>query len=292
MKIGVRANDLSPWYNVTHPSLRKIGFRWALYNSYGNGIYEMLKTIYPEHQWVPWRFAKLPTSVVRNPLFEKEALRYIEKERKLSKPEDWYRVTDESMKELGVFYLISKSGGLFEVLKKHRPEFRWQEEQFVCFHHTGLKTLGIYLSRIWPYLEILKDYELTSREKVSYFIPSLKLAIDYQSLGFYRKDNVQDRKVSLSFTEDKEKKSLAFDQGMEIVFIPFWWDRKISSLMATLLQNIERLKDKSAEGNSNLGSIWNNTSSKPIPNKTVVEISNWRKGSSRKFKVSEEDRET
>ena len=128
--IGVSGSDLSPWYSLSQARLRKLGLRSLLESQYDGSVYKMLQSAYPEHTWHPWKFQRLPLTLTIDEKLIEEVLQYLEVEKKLSAPEDWYRLSEESLKELGVSPLISKAGGLSNVLQRYRPSFNWQGHRF------------------------------------------------------------------------------------------------------------------------------------------------------------------
>jgi hypothetical protein len=90
----------------------------------------MLRNIYAEHRWVPWKFKFLPRHIDKDPSVLKEALEYIEAQRKINKEEEWYRISKKELKELGVDTFIEQVGGLYEVLKKYRSDLPWDKSKF------------------------------------------------------------------------------------------------------------------------------------------------------------------
>jgi len=229
----------------------------------------MLKKVYPQYKWLPWKFKALPKITYRDQAVVREALEYIEAKCEITKPEDWYRISRAQLLELGVESIISQNGGLYEVLKVSRPNFAWAEENFILIRSSGLKTLGIYLRKLWPQLEIVHNHVLFDQSSVSYFIPSLKLALDFQSsreyLSMAKKEN-----SLLQVIIPQEKKEFANKSGVAIVFVPFWWDRTLPSLVSTILESNPSLK-------STMSNISELTLTSPIPNRAMVNLSSWRK---------------
>ena len=87
----------------------------------------MLKSIYPEHKWIPWKFNRFPINAHLDEDVVAKALSFVEKERDIQSPEDWYGISENVLKEMGLLPLFSRLGGLYAVLKQHRPEVRWKE---------------------------------------------------------------------------------------------------------------------------------------------------------------------
>lgn len=128
--IGVKGNDLSPWYNLSRASYRKLGLAGLLTQNYKSSQYAMLLKVYPEYDWLPWKFPKLPSNTGRDPKIIEKALKFVEKECKMTKPEDWYQISGFHLKALGVGSIFAQNGGPFQVLTQYRPDFTWKEEAF------------------------------------------------------------------------------------------------------------------------------------------------------------------
>lgn len=129
-RIGVKDTDLTPWYNIDQKVLKKFGATGLLRHRYNFSHFAMLREVYPGHDWLPWKFKKLPSHVGRSSEILLRAVSFVETERNFTKPEDWYRVTGDLLRELGVFSIFKENGGLFASLMVARPSFSWDEEKF------------------------------------------------------------------------------------------------------------------------------------------------------------------
>ena len=59
--------DLNSWYGVSHSKLTAAGSGMrTLLRMYNNSIFDMLTTIYPNHNWLPWQFKKVPQGYWKN----------------------------------------------------------------------------------------------------------------------------------------------------------------------------------------------------------------------------------
>jgi len=67
------------------------------------------------------------------------------------------------------------------------------------------------------------------------WVPEYNLAIEYQGeQHFHDLNMVFGGTVALYGDRDNSKKQAAFENGIRLLTIPYWWDREISSLAATL----------------------------------------------------------
>ncbi len=194
---------------------------------------------------------------------------------KIKNPVDWYRISEDQLHKLKVKYLLTRQyGSIFETLKKYRPEFNWDETKFIGVSFSGNKMLGASLRKIFPNLEIIENYILPNSDsiKVSFFIPNLNIAFDYQ----------KDREYGLSSSSgicylklqvDGQKLSLAKINNISLIFIPFWWDRTLESLITTISLNISNFSVETI-----LKDIGDYDSKKlvPIPDEAQVNLSRWK----------------
>lgn len=119
-KIQVKNGDLSTWYNINISTLERLGCL-PLLARYGKSYITMLQKIYPEHEWQVWRFKHLRLRSPEGKQAVSDALSFIERECGIRDKDGWYAVTPERLTELGVSSFITKAGGLWKVLKDHRP---------------------------------------------------------------------------------------------------------------------------------------------------------------------------
>ena len=96
--------------------------------------YEILSSIYPHYEWLPWKFSKLPSNVGQNPRVVSSALEYCKTELNLKSPEDWYRISKSQLNSVGVYEIIRQNGGVVETLKRHLPGVTWDESKFLFFY--------------------------------------------------------------------------------------------------------------------------------------------------------------
>lgn len=130
LTIGAKAGDLTPWYGVGQEALLKLGCGPLLSRNYSLSHYKMLRAVYPEHDWLPWKFKKLPALLKHDSEAIERAMRFIETECKINTNEDWYHLSNEQLRDLGVLTLISHLGGLFSALRQYRPDHNWDERRF------------------------------------------------------------------------------------------------------------------------------------------------------------------
>jgi hypothetical protein len=68
---------------------------------------------------------------------------------------------------------------------------------------------------------------------VDIYIPTLSLAFEYQGAQHYQRHFKYGTPLEQQ-RRDQEKKEAITTAGITLIEIPYWWDMKISSLVATI----------------------------------------------------------
>jgi len=222
---------------------------------------------------VPWEFSKHSNSILFDLDAVAEALSFVEKEQAIVVPEEWYEVSKPLLERLGVVALLWPLSRLMQALKSRYPNFTWEEYRFSGMRHFGQKALKSCLGSLWPGQELLEDFILSEPSTmVSFYLPKLKLAIDYQHARDYTL--ALGASSSLALKEDQSKVQAASGLGITLLFIPFWWDRSIYSLAATIIEKNSSLK---ATMRRSLLDSKLLLSALPIPSQTRIESNQWRR---------------
>lgn len=258
---------------MTGTEFRKNHGNRLLQGRFKGSHYRLLRQVYPEHDWLPWKFKFLPRNMIGDPEAVKRAIAFVEKERNLLRPEDWYGISTPILRSLGVFRIVEEAGGLYRFLKTYRPDFAWEEDRFVGVRLFGDKYLGALLRKLWPNLSVLEAFELAPGLTVSYYIAELRLAVDYQNGSYYNLDEAGGT-VSVELRENPAKLSEAAKQGLQVLFVPFWWDRTLPSLIQSVLMKFPHF---ASSMRSDIVAEEFLRTAKPIPTATTIQLSYWRK---------------
>ena len=121
-RIGAVEGDMSPWYGASYDFICRAGGRSVL-RCYNDSIYSMLRNIYPNQKWLPWKFKYLPKKITRNDEVKRLAVEYLEVELKIENVDDWRRISSAKLQDLGLNYIVNQNGGLWSLLKEVKPEF-------------------------------------------------------------------------------------------------------------------------------------------------------------------------
>jgi hypothetical protein len=158
-----------------------------IFNKYNNSPYKLLTSVYPEHDWMPWIFARCPREYWADKKNHRKFLEYLAKELNIKDKNDWYKVGQKVVKHsFNTYYKeINKYGGLSLLVKEYGgspsklitscyPEYNWDMWKFdTCAHRfwEDLKNQRKFLEDVAKELnfnEMSDWYKMTQR--VSFFL--------------------------------------------------------------------------------------------------------------------------
>jgi hypothetical protein len=125
-QLGIQS--LNDWYKFTTNRVRKhLPF---IYRYYNGSLYEMLKTLHPNHEWNPILFPKAPKRYWQQEKIHKyyrELLMNWKSEHNIQSLREWYDLPPNKVK---VFQRVANSihGGVSEMLQKWFPDTGWINE--------------------------------------------------------------------------------------------------------------------------------------------------------------------
>jgi len=123
--------------------------------------------------------------------------------------------------------------------------------------------VGVVLRELFPNQELLEEYQLPmdpSSKSVSvksmkplrfdFYLPSEKLAFEFQGKQHYEQQNVYGDSIPRMKT-DEAKERQCQELGIVLVSVPFWWDKKLSSLIRSILEKRPDLNESPSSFFSN-----------------------------------------
>lgn len=112
---------MSPWYRISRETLIEYGCHGLLIR-HKNSKYELLKSVYPEHQWLPWQFKPIPKGLRNDLNVIQITLQFLENDQKLKTIQDWENLSKKTLQNLGMWTLVGPQKRLMELLRQFRPE--------------------------------------------------------------------------------------------------------------------------------------------------------------------------
>ena len=65
----------------------------TLINYYSGSIINLVKTVYPNYKWLPWKFIQAPKGYWNDENNVKEYMNWLSEQLNIKTMEDWYRVS-------------------------------------------------------------------------------------------------------------------------------------------------------------------------------------------------------
>ncbi len=121
-KLGINEGEFEKWYSVSSRSFRSLGGAGILVKKYDNNILKMLKTIFPDYNWLPWKFSRASKGTLKDKTVVLQAVKSLEKKLLIKVPMDWQRISLSNISEFEEIKVFDHNGGLKEVLKSIYPE--------------------------------------------------------------------------------------------------------------------------------------------------------------------------
>lgn len=121
---------MEDWYNVTQEDFHKYG-AGRLFVRYSSSPSKTMQAIYPEHQWMPWRFRSCPRGywdkVIKDGKEMKNVADWLAQQLSVKTLDDWYRVSKQQVLRC---MFIESSNTLVEILSVAYPEHKWDLKRF------------------------------------------------------------------------------------------------------------------------------------------------------------------
>eukprot|EP01124_Arcella_intermedia_P028556 TRINITY_DN5828_c0_g1_i1.p1 TRINITY_DN5828_c0_g1~~TRINITY_DN5828_c0_g1_i1.p1 ORF type:complete len:460 (+),score=82.67 TRINITY_DN5828_c0_g1_i1:14-1393(+) len=222
--------DLS---RITSKLFRKLSRGSSILLHHNNSLQGALHTAYPE---LNPNYEKAPQGFWKN-LHSNALLPRVMKSYCITKQADWYRL---SVEQMSVIYgkAVSKFK-MIQLLEVWLPEESWHVDRFSekTNRKARQKYLGLKLLELFKGEVILEEYPLPSQQRmhlVDFYIPGLKLAIEYQGeqhyFNFTKWVGLEAQRV-----RDAEKRIVCHENGLKLVHVPYWWDNSIEKLKEMLV---------------------------------------------------------
>ena len=101
------------------------GNREHFWGEYDNSLFKCLKSVYPDYDWLPWKFRNKYDFFEENEENAKVFLDWVQKNQRMKDLSGWYQMPYSTFRELGGGPLLNKHGSLYNLLKTVYPEYPW-----------------------------------------------------------------------------------------------------------------------------------------------------------------------
>ena len=190
--IGLEEFDHSKfenWYQVKMSQICERGGAGLLVSQFASSLPRALVSIYPEYQWLMWRFEKVPNGYWNETRNVSSYLQWFADKLNISTLEEWKLISLEQLIQHGGYFLAHTPGGLMKAVTQHFPTTT--QDKFSSTKKISFKSQNFLfhcVMKLFPNLELKTDYKhpdllfqkSSSRMELDIFIPSCNLALEYQ----------------------------------------------------------------------------------------------------------------
>eukprot|EP01114_Cavostelium_apophysatum_P004981 TRINITY_DN1548_c0_g2_i2.p1 TRINITY_DN1548_c0_g2~~TRINITY_DN1548_c0_g2_i2.p1 ORF type:complete len:367 (+),score=55.49 TRINITY_DN1548_c0_g2_i2:108-1208(+) len=237
---------LEDWYKVKAADFIDNGGT-TLLGIYGNSPSRVIRTLYDkELDWKEWKFEHLSRNCWDDAQNVKEALEFVGQSLGVRHLEDWYRVSPKQVTDLGFKSLIARHGTLHQLLVHAFPEHSWDKRNMIfpgkSQHFLFKSVRELFPSDVDVHFEYqhptisFPSEDGTRQSLITYdiFLPKLSLAFEYQGEQHYH-NHLHGKLPDQQRTRDEQKRALSAKNGITLIEVPYWWNRKLGSLRQTIL---------------------------------------------------------
>eukprot|EP01118_Nematostelium_gracile_P004886 TRINITY_DN15820_c0_g1_i1.p1 TRINITY_DN15820_c0_g1~~TRINITY_DN15820_c0_g1_i1.p1 ORF type:complete len:269 (+),score=66.23 TRINITY_DN15820_c0_g1_i1:109-807(+) len=230
---------MEDWYSITKKEIRENGGKLVL-EKYDDILFRLLSNVYPNHDWIIWKFDRIPIQVWRSKKDFSSAIHYIEKELRLTALDDWYRVSTHEIDRLVPLKLF-EDHPIEKALQETYPHHLWDHDRLKTKSNnmrSAQRNLRTLIENIYPTYEVKENFLLFKdgqRLELDVYLPEQRLAFEYQGIHHFQEvfssgSNWKQKE------RDDSKKSLCQSMNINLIEIPYWWDGTEPSLIATINQ--------------------------------------------------------
>jgi len=214
---------------------------------YHNSISSILLTLFPEHSWQLWCFYATPDLFARKQEHLRSFLLFLEDSLQIKRMEDWHRVSVSQISEITKCGFISSLSALYKFLSRFYPSHNWEREREtneVMRIKSDQRWLCICLQKLFPDEEIAENFlhpdliwpGTKLKMELDIFIPSQGIAFEFQGSQHYS-DIPSFFSTGHIVELDSEKRKKCEKIGITLISVPYWWEKSLSSLAATILSH-------------------------------------------------------
>lgn len=121
--------NLDDWYSVTQEDIYKHGGQVLLTNYYSSSPSEALKAVFPQHNWMMWKFGQTPKGFWENSANQRDFFDWLGKQLGYKELDDRYNVTAEDIYKHGK-WIVEKCHSPATTLERVYPKHNWMPWKF------------------------------------------------------------------------------------------------------------------------------------------------------------------
>jgi hypothetical protein len=170
------------WYDITLRQIKDKGGGGLVVGYYEGTLFEFLKSVYPEHNWIPWKFKRTSGGAWKDMETQKKAILEFEQKLNFVKPEDWYDIDRQTLKNHGLLSMLSNyyNTSLSRCITELFPEYNLKRTKFRHNYSVGSIQWLNYLKVCLPDMRHILNHDAGE-----FIIPST----NYKADGFSKINN-------------------------------------------------------------------------------------------------------
>jgi len=225
------------WYKISNKHFEDLPKGESFLIFYDSSPIKCVQENFPEIDWKEWLFHHPPKNFWSDFENIRRYLVWLGDHLGYEKPEDWYNVTQQDLREnRGTFF--EKIGGHIGIILKVVPEYELEESKF----YQGLKNQKNLLNKLkklypgqkvkWNHKSHLCFSSSGLPIEIDIFFPNLNIGFEYQGEQHYYPIPFfgGEEKFKKTKRRDSEKRSLCKKEGIKLYIVPYTWDGKLKSL--------------------------------------------------------------
>jgi hypothetical protein len=177
---------LEDWYQFSGSQIKELGAQRVM-SVYNNSLprgtcdhvqlfefdfLQALATIYPDHNWMPWKFPTTPFGYWKDVDKQRTFMDSVAKELDIKSYEDWYKVSFTSIRASTKVLLHHYNDSMYQALTSIYPEYKWLPWRFRACprgYWNDINNQRMFMDHVATVLNIQKPedwYSVTSLDLV------------------------------------------------------------------------------------------------------------------------------
>jgi len=228
----------SDWSHITYTQVINAGGRPILQRY--DSLFSALKALYPEYDWdINTTRIQAPKNHWNDLENVKEFIKRFEETHSITHHEDWYRISIKQIERDGGGRLMKIYNSIYEILRAVYPDQKWDKKSFQSrSKRSAQRWMFLQVQKAFPDCEVVEEYlhEDLSRKsgraiELDVFVPARQIAFEYQGEHHFQDSpGIGSGFIELHQQRDNEKAELCKQQGIQLVTVPYWWDKSLESL--------------------------------------------------------------
>eukprot|EP01125_Pyxidicula_operculata_P016847 TRINITY_DN5836_c0_g1_i5.p1 TRINITY_DN5836_c0_g1~~TRINITY_DN5836_c0_g1_i5.p1 ORF type:complete len:209 (-),score=23.97 TRINITY_DN5836_c0_g1_i5:502-1128(-) len=137
-ELGIK--ELNDWYKISGREITKKEGGRKVMRKHNFSLLSLLQTVYPNEEWLPWKFKRAPHNFWNSIDNQKDYIRWLEKKLGITSLDMWYNVTKNQISQnYGASLLDKHSESCYVMLKNLYPDKEWKFWHFSNTPHNYWK---------------------------------------------------------------------------------------------------------------------------------------------------------